>query len=133
MEEYFEPIEEKDLEKEIATEMGERREKPNALYFIFGNEYEREKALKLVGEYRQIDDSFSFLKDNFCRDQMNSAGIALEFTKSPEEHRKSLTEFFVRNDLNVKKIYPPEDSMKIGEQKNSAIPFPEKKEFKKAA
>jgi len=96
------------LKSEIYTEIGRRMEKPSALYFIFENEREKEKALELVDKYRQIDSSLAFLKSNFGIDEINSNGIALEFTKNIENHEIIISDFFKRMGLNVRETYKVE-------------------------
>ena len=126
----------KELQKEISHELGDRRNIPNRSYYIFESNEERNKALALVEEYRQADETFSYLKDNFGEDKMNDAGIALPFSKSLENQDQKIREFFERKGLRIIEIHKvnekideiivPDGNITV-DVKNNLIIFPKEK------
>lgn len=86
----------------------EERNKPHDEYLVFSSPSDKEKALKLIEEYRQIDEAFKFL-DNWGDVPSQESGLKLSFTKSPEDNIQKVEEFFRRNDLSVK--FTPDNVM----------------------
>ncbi|KKQ77958.1 MAG: hypothetical protein A2644_03890 [Candidatus Zambryskibacteria bacterium RIFCSPHIGHO2_01_FULL_39_63] len=117
--------EQEKLQKEIASSLEEGIHKPNTSYYMFENNEDRNKALDLVEEYRQHDDTFAYLESNFGYDEENPLGIKLPFAKSFENQDEKVQNFFEQHKLKVNKIYRDGENV---ETKDNLVVLPKNRE-----
>lgn len=93
--------------KDVRRYEGEIRQNPERLYFIFADRAQQERALKLVEEYRQTEDAFTYLtnwKPNFER--RPDVGVELDFSRQSEGLEEKVKRFFLNHRLELReKLY----------------------------
>ncbi len=98
-----------ELEKKNSAHAGGEREKNSSGYVIFATEAEQHKALALIGEYRQHDEAFSYLRNWHADPVRPHRGLTLEFSKTSQDEVIKLRDFFARNGLAIAEYYSSQE------------------------
>ena len=97
------------LQNKASEHFGLEREKTQKIYVIFSSSEDKQKAIEKMTEYRQIDDSFSFLsewKDDPNLNEVKShIGLELSFSKTPQDIKEKLVNFFEKQHCKIDEMY----------------------------